>query len=280
MLRTVWLSLALCCIPATAWSEQRASTALPNVVILKPPLAIPGLDRQRTIRLYLPPGYKSSDQRYPVLYMHDGQNLFDDATSFVGEWGVDESLDALAVTRKLELIVVGIDHGGEKRIAELSPWDNPKYGKAEGKAYMEFVVKVVKPYIDSHFRTLPDRENTAIMGSSLGALISHYAIYQYPEIFSKAGLLSPAYWFSAEVYALTAARVLPHDTKIYFAVGGREGRDTVDNVKRMVALVRQKSLPQENTFLKITPDAEHNETAWRAEFPQAVTWLFGKSEGK
>ena len=103
---------------------------------------------------------------------------------------------------------------------------------------------------------------------------SHYAPYEYPEVFGKAGLFSPAYWFSTEVYAMTAARALPRDTKIYFAVGGREGRETVDGVSRMVALV-QKSLPKENTFLKITPDAEHNESAWRVQFPHAVEWLFG-----
>ena len=275
LLKTVWLLFALGCFSAIASSQPRAPSAQPNVVILKPPMVMPGLDRQRTIRLYLPPGYDKSDKRYPVLYMHDGQNLFDAATSYAGEWGVDEALNQLSQSRKLELIAVGIDHGGDKRIAELSPWENPKHRNAEGKAYMEFVVKVVKPYIDRHYRTLSDRENTAIMGSSLGALISHYAIYEYPAVFSKAGLFSPAYWFSTEVYATTAQRALPLDSKLYFAVGGREGRETVGDVNRMVALVRQKSLLKENTFLKVVPDAEHNEAAWRAQFTHAIEWLFG-----
>lgn len=275
MLKTVCMLLVLGAFHAIAWGEPRVSTAQPNVQVLAPPMVMPGLDRQRTIRLYLPPGYEKSSRRYPVLYMHDGQNLFDAATSSFGEWGVDEALNELAQSRHLAFIAVGIDHGGDRRIAELSPWDHPKYGKAEGKAYMEFVVKVVKPHIDGHYRTLAGREHTAIIGSSLGALVSHYAIYQYPQVFSKAGLLSPAYWFSEEVYALAAAKVLPGDTRIYFAVGGREGQETIDNVERMVALLVQKSLPKENITFKFVAGAEHNEAAWRAQFPQVVEWLFG-----
>ena len=270
--------LAVCCFQNIAWSQPRPPSALPNVEILNPPMVMPGLDRRRTIRLYLPPGYDQSDKRYPVLYLHDGQNLFDAATANAGEWEVDEALNELARAGKLELIAVGIDHGAEKRIAELSPWDHPKHGKGEGKAYMEFVVKVVKLYVDLHYRTLPGREHTGIMGSSLGALISHYALYQYPETFGRGGLLSPAYWFATEVYAMTAARVLPRDTRLYFSVGDGEGRETIDNVNRMLALVAQKSLPAKNMLFEYAPQAGHNEAAWRVRFPHAVEWLFGASK--
>ncbi|BDX04927.1 hypothetical protein MACH26_04480 [Planctobacterium marinum] len=125
------------------------------------------------------------------VFMHDAQNLFDEKTSFAGEWRVDESLNALAQEHDLQLIVVGIDNGGEHRTQELSSWDHEKYGKAEGEQYTDFIVNVLKPYIDDRYRTLPDATNTAIMGSSMGALSSHYAIHTYPEIFSKAGLFSP-----------------------------------------------------------------------------------------
>jgi predicted alpha/beta superfamily hydrolase len=255
--------------------NQRAHTASPNVQVLAEPLTIPGLDRQRTIRIYLPPGYTATKQRYPVLYMHDGQNLFDDATSFLGEWGVDEALDALARTRGLKLIVVGIDNGGENRIHELTAWDSAKYGRGEGRQYMAFVVDVVKPYIDGHFRTKPDRANTAIMGSSLGALISHYAIYEYPQVFSKAGILSPAYWFAPAVFDFTAARSLSTDARIYFYAGGKEDENMLPNLNRMTSLVRSQGTSQNNISIRVDPDAKHNETAWRKEFPQAVSWLFG-----
>jgi predicted alpha/beta superfamily hydrolase len=255
-------------------TNARAHTASPNVHVLPEPLTIPGLDRQRTIRIYLPPGYTTEKKRYPVLYMHDGQNLFDDATSFLGEWGVDETLDALAKSRHFQLIVVGIDNGAENRIHELSAWDSPKYGKGDGRQYTAFIVDVLKPYVDKHYRTKPDRANTAIMGSSLGGLISHYAIYQYPQVFGKAGILSPAYWYAPEVFDYTAARSLPADAKLYFYAGGKEGEEMLPEFNRMTKLIRSK-IRAENISVRIDPEAKHNEAAWRSEFPHAVSWLFG-----
>jgi predicted alpha/beta superfamily hydrolase len=255
--------------------NQRAHTASPNVQVLPQPLTMPGLDRQRTIRIYLPPGYAATKQRFPVLYMHDGQNLFDEATSFLGEWGVDETLDELAKTRGFKLIVVGIDNGAENRIHELSAWDSAKYGTGEGRQYMAFIVDVVKPYIDAHFRTKPDRTNTAIMGSSLGALISHYAIYQYPHVFSKVGILSPAYWFAPAVFDFTAMRSLSTDAKVYFYAGGKEDENMLPDLNRMTSLVQSQGISQKNLSIRIDPAAQHNEAAWRREFPHAVEWLFG-----
>src|SRR6185369_7256568 len=107
-----------------------------------------------------------SERRYPVIYMHDGQNLFDDATSYAGEWGVDETLNELARSHGFEAIVVGIDNGQDRRMTELNPWDNPRFGKAEGAAYMSFIVDVVKPYVDARYRTRSDAQSTAIIGSS------------------------------------------------------------------------------------------------------------------
>jgi predicted alpha/beta superfamily hydrolase len=121
----------------------RPSTAQPNVHVLPTPFVMAGLNRQRTVRVYLPPGYEGSRARYPVLYMHDGQNLFDDATAYAGEWGIDESLNALAKSRGLRLIVVGIDNGGADRIHELNAWDNPEFGPGEGAQYMAFIVETL-----------------------------------------------------------------------------------------------------------------------------------------
>jgi predicted alpha/beta superfamily hydrolase len=273
----VVLTQVMCLHAADAPSaaNQRAHTASPNVQVLPEPLTIPGLDRQRTIRIYLPPGYALAKQRYPVLYMHDGQNLFDDATSFIGEWGVDETLDTLARTRGLKLIVVGVDNGAENRIHELTAWDSVKYGKGEGRQYMAFIVDVVKPYIDAHFRTKADRANTAIMGSSLGGLISHYAIYEYPQVFSKAGILSPAYWFAPAVFDFTAAHSLSTDARIYFYAGGKEDENMLADLNRMTSLVQSRGTSLKNFSIRIDPSAQHNEVAWRKEFPQAVSWLFG-----
>ena len=271
-------SLAACAAPSPASASAptpRVSTAGPGVHVLAQRLAMPGLGRERTLRLYLPPSYESAPtRRYPVLYMHDAQNLFDDATSNFGEWGVDETLDDFARTRGFEAIVVGIDHGGEERIHELSPWTNPKYGPAQGEQYMAFVVDTVKPWIDAHYRTQPGRASTAIVGSSLGALASHYALLRYPQVFGKAAIFSPSYLYAGEVWAQTAAHPWPSGTRTYFYIGGREGDESLPDLDRMIALLRTQDHGARDIAVHVEPDAQHNERAWRAEFPRAVAWLF------
>ncbi len=256
--------------------KHRSPSATSNVQILNKIFNIPILGRERMLRIYLPPDYFLSNKKYPVLYMHDGQNLFDDSTSFVGEWGVDETLNQLAKTTGLSLIVVGIDNGQEKRMNELSPWKNEKYGKAEGEIYMDFIVQDIKPYIDQTYRTLSDQENTAIMGSSMGGLISHYAIFKYPEVFSKAGIFSPSYWYSEEVYKFSQSTKLNSHSKLYLLIGGKEGIEEVDCVKKMYDHLSSQHVSQKNLQLKVVADGEHNERFWKAEFKEAILWLFSK----
>ncbi|SHF89131.1 Predicted hydrolase of the alpha/beta superfamily [Microbulbifer donghaiensis] len=252
-------------------NSTATSTAQANVTTLSP-LTMEALQRQRTVRIYLPPSYDSSEQRYPVLYMHDGQNLFDDATSFVGEWGVDETLNGLAASHGLEVIVVGIDHGGDQRMTELNPYDHEKFGAGEGAAYLRFVVEQLKPQIDRDYRTLPDRDNTAIMGSSMGGLISHYAINRYPQVFSKAGIFSPAYWVGPQILPM-AEQAAPQDARLYLLMGGREGDEMVQNFERMGEIL-SRSLPAGSWQAKLAADGEHNEKFWRGELADALLWLF------
>lgn len=231
------------------------------------------LDRDRTIRVYLPPGYEEGNKSYPVIYMHDGQNLFEDATSFAGEWGVDESLDKLANEAGLEIIAVGIDNGGSLRMHELNPFDHPKYGHAEGDAYLDFVVRDLKPFIDQTYRTKPDRAHTAIMGSSLGGLISHYALATHPSVFSKGGLFSPSYWFAPGMYELEAGRIAQPGTRIYMLAGEKE-EDMVEPAERMYRLLIEQGQAQDQLEMKVDPDGAHNEKFWKRYFPQAISWLF------
>lgn len=265
-------AIALACALATACSSERAPSAGPGVRILEPALEMPGLDRSRTLRLYLPPGYASGDARYPVIYMADGQNLFDDATSYAGEWGVDESMDELARCCGFEAIVVGIDHGGERRMNELSPWPNPGFGAAEGEAYLRFVVEVVKPFIDRTYRTRPGPADTAIIGSSMGGLAAHYALLARPDVFGGAGVLSPSYWFSQRAFDLAGSAALPPDARVFLYVGGGEGDNMVPDAERMHQLLHPRL--GERVMLEVAPDARHHEAAWRAVFPRVVRWLF------
>jgi predicted alpha/beta superfamily hydrolase len=268
----VLLTLTLL-LPACSSDNRKSSTAGPTVKVLSPPLAMPGLDRTRTLRIYLPPSYALSDRRYPVIYMHDGQNLFDDATSYAGEWGVDEAMDALARTHRFEAIVVGIDNGADKRMQELSAWPHAQFGAAEGAQYLSFLVDVVKPHIDQHYRTQPGRNATAIIGSSMGGLASHYAIHARPDVFGMAGVLSPSYWVAPQLYAEARSKPLAADTRVYLYAGGKEGAETTGDAWRMHEQLAATTPPQ-NLTLSIVEAADHNEAAWRAEFPRVAAWLF------
>jgi predicted alpha/beta superfamily hydrolase len=252
----------------------KTSTATVSVQVLPYQFLMAELDRQRSIRLYLPPSYQTSDKRYQVIYMHDGQNLFDDMTASAGEWQVDESLNQLAQKKGIEVMVVGIDNGNDFRMNEFSPWENKRFGEAQGKKYMDFVVDVVKPYVDTNFRTQPDRLHTAIMGSSMGGLISHYGVHAYPEVFSKAGIFSPAYWYSQDVFSFTQFKKASLDARLYVMYGDKEGNGMIADTNQMQRQLRQQGHPRQNTLFKRVPDGEHNEQLWRTEFTEAVQWLF------
>ncbi|MES2902409.1 MAG: alpha/beta hydrolase-fold protein [Pseudomonadota bacterium] len=272
-------SLLLLAAFSASAQAPKPSTAQPGVTMLASELDMPGLNRKRQLRIYLPPGYATSTKRYPVLYMHDGQNLFDNATAYAGEWNVDETLNALAQEGKLELIVVGVDNGREKRMTELNPWSHEKIGPGEGRQYMDFIVKTVKPLIDSSYRTLPDRANTAVMGSSMGGLISHYAINQYPDVFSKAGVFSPAYWPTGDqIFKFAESSKARSDARLYLLMGEKEGNGMVRDVRRMHAELKKAGHPDANQWLKVVPGAEHNEGFWSREFREAVLWMFAASK--
>ena len=236
-------------------------------------IAAPQLDRLKTIRIYLPVDYENSTEKYPVLYMHDAQNLFDTTTAFSGEWQVDEFLDA---QKGQKVIVVGIDHGNEKRISELTPFANEKYGGGNADAYLEFIVNTLKPHIDASYRTLSARENTAIIGSSLGGLVSFYAAVKYPEIFGKAGVFSPSFWFSDKIYDYAEASEIKPYSRFYFLGGTSEDESLVEKLQQMEALLLKKGFPKENLRLKIVEGGTHSETFWSREFPEAFQWLFEK----
>jgi predicted alpha/beta superfamily hydrolase len=273
-MRLIALSLALLCAACSGPpAPPRTPSAGRGVEVLPTPFTIPQLDRQRTVRLYLPPSYGQGDKRYPVIYMHDGQNLFDDATSYAGEWGVDETLDKLAAEKGFEAIVIGIDNGAEKRMNELNPWAHPRFGPGEGEAYLAFIVDTLKPWVDSRYRTQTDPAHTAIIGSSMGGLISDYAIHRYPGVFGRAGVVSPAYWTAPAVYDYAQSHPLPAGARVYFSMGGREG-DAIPDVQRMHALMAAQRPEPGAVTLSIIPGDEHNEKAWRALLPQVIAFLF------
>ncbi|HEY0059044.1 MAG TPA: alpha/beta hydrolase-fold protein, partial [Flavisolibacter sp.] len=177
-------------LSVAGWSNHfaqaaRKSTTGKNVKLISTSFHIPQLNRYRRVWIYLPEGYASSRKRYPVLYMQDGQNVFEDTSSFSGEWGVDEALDSGGVDG--EMIVVAVDHGGAKRLNEYAPFDMERYGAGEGAAYAAFLTHTLRPYIDRNFRTKKRAKYNYVAGSSMGGLIAFYTILVYPKKWGAAG---------------------------------------------------------------------------------------------
>lgn len=254
--------------------DQGRSTATNEVHIIEPDFHMSVLNRDRTVRVYLPPGYDSCNKHYPVLYMHDGQNLFDEATSYSGEWRVDKSLNQLAYDQELELIVVGIDNGKQHRLNELSAWKHDTYGAGDGQKYLDFIVYELLPHINEHYRTLQGREHTGLMGSSMGGLMTHFAIFRYPEVFGKGGIFSPSFWYASDVFDFTRNHHIPHDARLYYLMGSEEDKIMVDEMHSMVNEIVDRGHPTYNIFSKTVPGRGHSEPFWAEEFSQAVKWLF------
>jgi len=250
--------------------KPRVSTAGKNVHIVDTAFFIPQLNRTRRVWIYLPSDYSGSKKNYPVLYMHDGQNVFDDLTSFAGEWNVDETLDSIGKHSE-EMIVIAIDHGGSKRINEYCPYDMEKFGEGEGDKYVDFLVKTLKPFIDKNYRTLKNKQNTFIAGSSMGGLISMYAILKYPRVFGGAGIFSPSFSIGPKIYDDIAAKGARVNSKIYFYCGAEEGETMVPDTERAFSEMRKVS--KSKMVCIVRQDGKHSESVWKEEFPLFYLWL-------
>ena len=273
MKKSFALLLFFCAIFTMA--QERKHTATENVKIISEKFEIPQLKTTRRIWIYLPKDYETSHKKYEVMYLQDAQNLFDDATSYAGEWQVDETLNKIFEKTGKSLIVVGIDNGGEKRIEELSPYKNAKYGGGNGDNYVKFIVENLKPFIDKNYRTKPQRKYTTIGGSSLGSLISVYAAVKYPETFGKVLAFSSAFWFNAKELNefISSSKVNLKQQKYYFIQGKHEDEDIEEQTNRVIENLKSKNVKSKNIFLKIDEDGKHNEMYWRREFEVAVLWL-------
>ncbi len=246
----------------------RKSSAGKNVQILETAFFIPQLNKVRRVWVYLPEDYSGSGKRYPVLYMHDGQNVFEDSSSFSGEWGVDEFMDTTIARRS---IVVAVDHGGPDRVVEYSPYDMERFGKGTGDSYADFLVKTLRPYINKKFRTKKCRKNTFIAGSSLGGLISMYTTLKYPKVFGGAGVFSPAFWIGPKIFDEIKAKGKKVKSRIYFYAGLQEGESMVPLTMKAHEEMYEVSRSKIRTVIR--QEGKHNEARWRLEFPLFYEWL-------
>ena len=245
------------------------------------------LDNERDVLLYLPPSYESEPEReYPVLYMHDGQNLFYDDTAAYGfAWEVDDIADDLVASGDMdEVIIIGV-YNTAARIDEYTPTVDPSYGGGDGPLYADFLIHDLKPWIDGHYRTLTGPDDTAVMGSSLGGLISFWIGWNYPEVFGMSGAVSPSFWWNnTDTLDLVKASALLPGERFYLDIGTAEGEDVAgDGMTSAVQDtrdVRDACLEQGATwaddlaYLEIL-GAAHNESAWEARVEVPLRWMFG-----
>ncbi len=256
-------------------SNEKQSTKAANVSILNQKFAVVNLKGEaiaRDVWLYLPPNYEKSTEHYPVIYMHDGQNVFDAKTSYAGEWGVDEILNEVYAKTKRGFIVVGINNVGSERMNEYSPWKHEKYGGGSGDTYIKMIIEELKPFIDKNYRTKPEAEFTGIIGSSMGGLISYYAGLEYPKVFRKLGVISPSFWFSKEILDFTKNKAAVSNTKMYLLLGDKEGMTKeFDEVSKLLV---DSGFPIENIEKKLIPGGEHNEAFWNSQFLNVIRFLY------
>jgi len=247
----------------------------------------------RFLRVWLPSRYddnENSTRRYPVLYLNDGQNLFEPSTSFTGvEWQVDETAERLIREGQVSpMIIVGIDNTGKDRLREYMPHRSltPRMLRVQGYRYPEFLIKEVMPFVAQNYRVAVGPENTGLGGSSLGALISLYTAAVHPGWFGRLLLESPSLWASNRQIIKESRRVRQWPERIFLATGtaeaGREDRDRsmVDDVRELAAIFRRAGLNDHRLRLLVEEGAIHHESAWARRFPEALSFLFPNLESR
>ncbi|GAB4418866.1 MAG: hypothetical protein OHK0039_30750 [Bacteroidia bacterium] len=247
----------------------------PRIQVIDEAYEIPELGRTRRISALLPHDYDQTDRAYPVLYLHDGQNLFNKEAPY-GNWGIDQSLARLAEKKQANLIIIAVDHGDEERIMEYSPYDNARFGPGQGEAYLQFLMKTLKPYVDANFRVLAAREHTGIGGSSMGGLISLYAGICHKAVFGRMMIFSPSLWIAEQVFRDAEAFVPDPGTRIYLYAGARESSTHIPNVMRLRSAIQTRTAAFGDLQLEVSihPEGTHSEVYWGMAFPHAVKWLF------
>lgn len=274
----------------TTPSARRPEPKLSGIIKYHRDFESKRLGNQRTIVVYLPSEYESKEaakKRYPVLYMHDGQNLFDASTSFLGiEWGADEAAESLVKAGKIEpLIIVGL-YNTPERMNEYTPdRDKGRGGGGIGDLYAKFLVEEVKPFIDKTYRTRPERAHTGVAGSSLGGLISLYICREYPETFSRCGVISPALMWNdgALLKSLESDPSWMKKVRFWVDMGTAEGRQVagfsqgIARTRQLVKIFESAGLKEGKDYAYLEVEGgEHNEAAWNARSPEILGFLFAK----
>jgi len=250
----------------------------PIIQTISEDFEIPQLIKTRRITALLPGDYHETDRRYPVLYLQDGQNLYDDFAPY-GSWELDKRLAVMKDRGQGDFIVIAIDHAEHERISEFTPTTKTKLGVGEGEKFAQFLALTLKPFVDKYFRTMPERESTGIGGSSMGALISIYAAMQHPEIYSRLMIFSPALWVTPDLPRRFIHNTHDFHGKIYLYGGGQESPNMTTYIKMFEQTVSEHPAAERvKVKLSTKEDGVHSESEWGPEFPAAIDWLFYQDE--
>jgi len=251
---------------------------LPQVKLISDEFEIPQLNKTRKIWALLPHDYDSSQENYPVLYLQDAQNLFNENAAF-GNWEIDKKLAVMAEYNIGKIIVIAIEHAEKDRIKEYNV-GKTVLGMGQGKQYIRFVTDTLKPFVDANFRTKSDRPNTGIGGSSMGGLVSIFSGLMYPEVYGKLMIFSPSLWVAPKLKISNDLHENFDDTKIYLYAGGDESATMIEHVKQFkTKLIDSEFVANKMKInLSINMQGKHNEGYWSDEFPKAIEWLFFQKE--
>lgn len=238
------------------------------------------LGNAREVTVYLPAGYDDrDDRRYPVLYMQDGQNLFEPQRAFIPgqHWRLAEAADeAIGARTASPMIIVGIDNAGPSRIDEYAPTHDPKKnGGGRADDYARFLLEELKPVIDARYRTLADGENTAVGGSSLGGLLAMHIAARNPDAFSRVAVMSPSVWWNDRVILREVDEFAgPHRPRVWLDIGGREGGEAISGAQALRDRLRAKGWNDESLLYHEDRRADHSERAWAARVRKVLEFLF------
>ncbi len=258
------------------WLPYRPSQ-LPQIHLISEEFEIPQLNKTRKIWALLPHDYDTSEESYPVLYLQDAQNLFNENADF-GNWQIDKKLAVMSDYGIGKIIIIAVEHAESERIQEYNV-GKTVLGTGSGKQYIRFLTDTLKPFVDKTYRTKTDRDSTGIGGSSMGGLVSIFSGLIYPEVFGKMMVFSPSLWVIPKIKLGFLDFFEPLETRLYLYGGGDESETMVSHItKFQKRLLKRESLQGKMKIrLSINMEGKHNEVYWSDEFPKAIEWLFFSS---
>jgi predicted alpha/beta superfamily hydrolase len=245
---------------------------LPKIILISDEFEIPQLNKTRKIWALLPHDYEYSSETYPVMYLQDAQNLFNEEAEF-GNWEIDKKLAVMSEYNIGKIIIIAIEHAQEDRIKEYNV-GKTLLGKGQGKKYIKFLTETLKPFVDTNFRTKREREFTGIGGSSMGALVSIFSGIRYPDIFGRLMIFSPSLWVGPKLKIKDQDNQL--DTKIYLYAGGDESETMIGQVQNFKNQMIKDNFVRSKMEINLSINklGKHSERYWSDEFPKAIEWLY------